>query len=429
MSETLLAPLEWHNEKRIVKDLVPYEYNPRIITEEKLERLKASLEKFNLAEVPAINTDNVIIAGHQRIKVLMALGRGGEEIDVRVPNRTLTEGEYKQYNIVSNVSTGYWDKDILEEVFSDIDLGALGLDIDDIVLPPDIIPEEFRSEDEEHFEPDVPVEPISVLGDHYELRSLDKNIVHKLLCGDSTDPESFKRLLGNERIDCMVTDPPYNVDYTGGHKKERTGIQNDNMKSVDFYAFLFEFFNHSNAYLKPGGPFYIFHADIETVNFRNAISNNDLYVAQCLIWAKNNFMLGRSDYHWKHEPCLYGWKKGAAHQWNSDRRQSTILEFDKPLVSEEHPTMKPLDLIGYLVCNSSFKGNIVFDGFGGSGSTLIACEKNWRNTRMIEFDPKYADVIVNRWLKYMQDNRRKFEILKNGKRMAKEELEAYKPEV
>tara|TARA_R110002167_G_scaffold364968_1_gene588351 strand:+ start:7257 stop:8543 length:1287 start_codon:yes stop_codon:yes gene_type:complete len=425
MSETILAPLEWHNEKRLVKDLVPYEYNPRIINEDKLEKLKASLEKFNLAEIPAVNTDNVIIAGHQRIKVLMALGRGDEEIDVRIPNRTLSEKEYKEYNIVSNVSTGYWDMDVLEEMFADIDLDALGLNVDEIVIPEDIIPEEFRTEDEEDFEPEIPVEPISELGDVYELKSLDKNIAHKIICGDSTDKSVFDELLQNERIDCVATDPPYNVDYTGGPKQTRSGISNDNMHSDTFYTFLLEFYTNVNDFMKDGASIYVFHADTEGLNFRKAFKDAGLKLSQCLIWAKNSIVMGRNDYHWKHEPCLYGWKPGAAHKWNSDRTQSTVLEFDKPRISEEHPTMKPLDLVGYLVCNSSQKGNIVFDGFLGSGSTLIACEKNWRNLRGIEFDPKYVDVEVVRWVKYMQDNRRKFEVYKNGQKLSKELIAEY----
>ena len=425
MSEQLIAPLEWYNEKRKVKDLVPYDYNPRKITPDRLEKLKNSLEKFNLAEVPAVNTDNVIIAGHQRVKVLMALGRGDEVIDVRVPNRTLTELEFKEYNITSNVSVGYWDIDVLEDVFGDVDLDALGLNIDDIVIPEDIVPEEFKVEEEEPFEPELPIEPISKEGDVYELVSLQKNLTHRLICGDSTKKEVYDKLLGKERIDAIVTDPPYNVDYTGDKANPREGIKNDNMKQSVFYDFLFNFYKTALEYSKEGAPIYVFHADTEAVNFRSAFTAAGFKLSQCLIWVKNSIVMGRNDYHWKHEPCLYGWKPGAAHKWYSDRKQSTVLEFDRPSISEEHPTMKPIPLIGYLVCNSSQKNNIVFDGFIGSGTTLISCEKNWRNCRGIELDPKYIDVDVKRWVKYMRDNNRKFEVHKNGQILSKDELNQF----
>ncbi|MAF36467.1 DNA methylase [archaeon] len=423
MSETILAPLEWHNEQRTVKDLVPYEYNPRILTDDKKEKLKASLEKFNLAEVPAVNTDNVIIAGHQRIKVLMELGRGDDIIDVRVPNRTLTAQEFKEYNITSNVPTGYWDMDVLEEMFSDIDLEALGLNIDEIEIPEDIIPEEFRTEDEEPFEPEVPVTPISKEGDVYELKSVDKNITHRVVCGDSTEEVTYQNLMQQEQAHLVLTDPPYNVDYTGGSTNTREGIKNDKMSTSNFYDFLVAFYKQVFNYALSGTSIYVFHADTEGANFRNAMVDAGFKLAQCLVWVKNSLVMSRQDYHWKHEPCLYGWKPGAAHRWYSDRKQTTVLEFDRPSISEEHPTMKPLDLIGYLLCNSSAKGQVVLDAFLGSGSTLIACEKNWRNCRGIELDPKYVDVDVKRWVKYMQDNKRNFEVVKNGQILSKTEID------
>lgn len=421
----LTLDLQWTTEKRKVKDLVPYNYNPRILTEEKKQLLINSIEKFNLAEIPAVNTDNVIIAGHQRIKVLMELGKGEEIIDVRIPSRTLTEKEFKEYNITSNVPTGFWDVDVLSDVFADIDLAALGLNIDEIVLPEDIIPEEFRTEDEEPFEPDLPKDPISKLGDIYELNSLDKKITHKIICGDSTKEETYTKLLNKERIDCVVTDPPYNVDYAGGKDTPRERIKNDKMKNDNFYNFLFDFYSQVFSFLKEGSGIYVFHADTEGINFRSAFIDSGLKLSQCLIWSKNTFAMSRSDYHWQHEPCLYGWKPGAAHKWFSDRKQSTILEYDKPLKSEEHPTMKPIPLIGYLVCNSTQKNQIVFDGFLGSGTTLISCEKNWRICRAIELDEKYIDVDVKRWVKYMKDNNRKFEVKKNGQTLSKDDLNKY----
>jgi len=247
MDKHILAPLEWSTEKRQVKDLIPYEYNPRRLTEAKKEKLKASLEKFNLAEIPAINTDDKIVAGHQRVVVLMELGRGDEYIDVRVPNRTLTEEEFKTYNITSNIQTGEWDVDILNEIFGDIDLMALGLNVDEIVLPEDDIPEELKNEKEEDFDPEPPVEPISVLGDVYEFRSTQKKLTHRLICGDSCKAATYDKLMGLDVFKLIVTDPPYNVNYQGG-TKDKLMIQNDNMNSTDFYKFLFDFY--SNAFKK-----------------------------------------------------------------------------------------------------------------------------------------------------------------------------------
>jgi len=226
MSELLIAPLEWHSEKRKVKDLVPYNYNPRKITPDRLEKLKNSLTKFNLAEVPAINVDNVIIAGHQRIKALMELGRSEELIDVRVPSRKLTDLEFKEYNITSNVSVGYWDKDILEEIFADVDLLELGLDLDNIVLPADVLPTELREEEEQEFDPTPPTEPISITGDVFEFISPQKGLIHRLICGDATNALDYKNLLKGKEFNLIVTDPPYNVNYTGGTKEKLT-IKND----------------------------------------------------------------------------------------------------------------------------------------------------------------------------------------------------------
>ncbi|TXK73945.1 DNA modification methylase [Mesonia sp. HuA40] len=425
MSEKIYQPLEWHNEKRAVKDLVPFEFNPRILTEDKKERLIKSIEKFNLAEVPAINTDNKIIAGHQRVKVLMLLGRQDELIDVRVPNRSLTEEEFKQYNITSNVPAGFWDTDVLEEHFADIDLEELGLFIEDIQLPEDLLPEDFKNEDEGDFEPEPPLEPVSKLNDVYEFVSKQKGITHRLICGDSLKEENFDLLLKNELVDLTVTDPPYNVDYQGGAAKKRDKIANDKMESNSFYQFLEAYYKNVFDKSQMGAPIYVFHADTEGVNFRKAFTDVGFKLSQCLIWKKNSIVMSRQDYHWLHEPCLYGWKLGKAHPWYSDRKQRTILEFDRPLKSEDHPTMKPVPLLEYLIKNSSKQKQIVFDGFLGSGSTLIACEKNWRQCRGIELEPAYCDVNVKRWVNYMLENNLDFEVYKNGQRINFEDLKTY----
>ncbi|MFC6858230.1 DNA modification methylase [Zunongwangia atlantica] len=424
---TVQLPLDWHNEKRKVKDLIPYEYNPRTLTDEKKERLIKSLEKFNLAEVPAINTDNKIIAGHQRVKILLHLNRGEDIIDVRVPNRELTEQEFKEYNITSNVPAGFWDVDILEEHFADIDLEDLGLFVGDLEMPEELLPEEFKTEEEGDFEPEPPKDPITEAGDVYELRSIKKNITHRIICGDSTLKETYEQILKNDTIDLTVTDPPYNVDYEGGRDKKRDKIANDKMAANSFYQFLFDFYSQAYEFSRAGAPIYVFHADTEGVNFRSALVDSGFKLSQCLIWKKNSIVLSRQDYHWIHEPCLYGWKTGGAHPWYSDRKQRTVLEFDRPLRSEDHPTMKPVEMLSYLILNSSKQYDIVFDGFLGSGSTLIACEKNLRACRGIELDPKYSDVEVKRWIKYMRENKLHFELLKNGVKLSKEEIESFTP--
>ncbi|NKI28256.1 DNA modification methylase [Arenibacter sp. 6A1] len=420
----ILAPLEWHTEKRIVKDLVPYNYNPRKISPERLEKLKNSLEKYNLAEIPVINTENIIVAGHQRVKVLMALGRGEELIDVRVPNRAMTEQEFKEYNIVSNVSVGYWDTEILEECFADIDLMDLGLDVNNIELPEDVVPSGFKQEEEQDFDPTPAKTPITIFGDVYELSSKEKGLLHRVVCGDSTNTEDYKTLLNGELFDLVVTDPPYNVNYQGGTKEKLT-IQNDKMSNDDFYTFLYMFYQETFLNAKPGASIYVFHADSEGANFRNALKDSGYKLAQCLIWLKNSLVMGRQDYHWKHEPILYGWKEGAAHPWYSDRKQTTVLEFDKPLRNGDHPTMKPLEIIMYIVKNSSKQKNIVGDLFLGSGSTLIACEQTWRNCYGMELDPIYADVDIRRWISYMLDNDLEFEVKKNGKSLSEIEWRIY----
>lgn len=424
MSDLILAPLEWSTVQRKVKDLIPYEFNPRKLSEDKKEKLRKSLEKFNLAEIPAINLDNTIIAGHQRVVILLEIGRGEDLIDVRVPNRMLTEEEFKQYNITSNIPTGDWDISMLTDAFGDIDLMELGLDVSKIVLPEDLLPKDLKQEEEEEFDPEPPAEPITAPGDIYEFRSVQKKLVHRILCGDSTQKESYDKLLSGEKFQLITTDPPYNVNYQGG-SSSKLKIQNDNMKSDDFYTFLFNFYAETLAASELGASIYVFHADTEGVNFRKAMVDAGFKLSQCLIWLKNSIVMGRQDYHWKHEPCLYGWVEGAAHRWFSDRTQTTVLEFDRPSKSEDHPTMKPLDLFIYLIKNSSKQGDIVGDPFMGSGTTLICCEQSWRNARGLELDPRYVDVQVKRYYQYMKHNHLQFEIYKNGQLMTIEDLEAY----
>lgn len=271
-TNNLIAPLEWRTEQRKVKELVPYEFNPRTLTEEKKELLIRSLEKFNLAEIPAINTDNVIIAGHQRIKVLMEIGRGDEVIDVRVPSRTLTQTEFKEYNITSNIPVGFWDIDVLSEHFGDVDLEVLGLFVSDIEIPGEGIAGDETNEEEQDFDPTPPKDPITKFGDVYEFRSKQKGIVHRLVCGDSVKNDAYKQL-GPEEFDLVLTDPPYNVNYEGG-TKAKLKIENDNMSSSDFYTFLYLFYQEAFIKSKSGAPIYVFHADSEGDNFRRALKES-----------------------------------------------------------------------------------------------------------------------------------------------------------
>ncbi|MDR2205766.1 MAG: DNA modification methylase [Flavobacteriaceae bacterium] len=417
----ILPPLEWYTVKRKVSDLIPCDFNPRQITEEELNRLKVSLERFNLVEIPAIDIDNVLLAGHQRIAALFLLGRGGEDIDVRIPNRKLTEEEFKEYMLRSNIHNGEFDWSKIEEFFQDIDLEGIGMDVDafsEFLKENAFVPDE----EEGDFDPEPPVEPKSAIGDLFELISSQKGIKHVVLCGDSTLSESYRRILSGEKFNLIVTDPPYNVNYEGG-TKERLKIQNDNMSDDEFYSFLYLFYQECFINSELGAPIYVFHADSGGSNFRAALTSAGFKLSQCLVWAKNHIVMGRQDYHWKHEPILYGWKEGASHTWYSDRKQSTILEFDKPQRSEEHPTMKPLDLISYLIKNSSKQKDIVGDSFLGSGSTLIACEMTWRQCRGVELDPRFADVIIRRWIKYMNDNNLSFDIRKNGQKLTQEQIE------
>lgn len=222
---------------------------------------------------------------------------------------------------------------------------------------------------------------------------------HRVMCGDSTSIEAVETLMDGALADQLITDPPYNVAYTGKTKDALT-IQNDSMGDDAFRQFLRDAFVSADAVMKPGAVFYIWHSDSEGFNFRGACKDAGWTVRQCLIWKKSSLIMGRQDYHWKHEPCLYGWKDGAAHLWSTDRKQTTVLEFDKPQRNDLHPTMKPVDLIEYQVMNNTEGEDVVLDLFAGAGSTLIACEKTGRYARMMELDPKYCDVIIRRWQEF-----------------------------
>ena len=426
MSEEELKPLEWHTAQRRVRDLVPLEYNPRILEEAGRARLLASILKFNLVEIPAVNLDDVVLAGHQRLRLLLDLGRGEEIIDVRMPNRQLTKQELDEYNITSNVGAGTWDYQGLIDNFSHVDLGVLG-DASMLqgleALKLDILNALPAEEPEVDLTP--PAVPVSVLGDVYEFESDGLGLLHRLVCGSSTDSDVVARAVGEGvLIDEVNTDPPYNVDYQG-KTKDALKIEGDKQDNAGFYQFLYDFYTNCFAFMRPGAPIYVFHADSEGANFRQAFKDAGLKLSQCLIWVKQAFVMGRQDYHWQHEPILYGWKEGAAHTWCSDRKQSTVLHFDRPSRNTEHPTMKPVEILEYLNNNSSKPGDVVFDGFGGSGSLLLSCEKGGRQARVVELDPRFVDVHVRRWVAFMRENGRRFTVSRNGEELSDEQLSAY----
>lgn len=305
----------------------------------------------------------------------------------------LTADEQKEFIIKDNTSFGDWAADMLAEDFDLEDLDEWGLD--DIEFPKD---EEDAAKEDDFTDEDAANAPTRCNpGDIWQLGD------HLLMCGDSTQKGDVFALVGQEGIvDLFLTDPPYNVAYQGGTSDKLT-IKNDSMEDSAFRSFLTDAFCAADVVMKKGAAFYIWHADSEGLNFRMAVRNAEWELKQTLIWNKNSLVLGRQDYQWKHEPCLYGWKSGAGHAWFSDRKQTTVIDFDRPKVNAEHPTMKPVGLFGYLIENSTKAGDLVLDLFGGSGTSIIACEQLGRKCCMMELDPHYCDVILARWEKLTEN--------------------------
>jgi len=378
-----------------IGDLIPYVNNSRTHDEEQVTQLASSMKEFGFTNPVLIDEQDGLIAGHGR--VLAAKRLGLEEIPAIIVDG-LTEAQKKALVIADNqlALNADWDIDKLKlEVDTlgelDFDLDLLGFDADFLKdLMADPIEEGKTDEDSV---PEVVENPVTVEGDIWLLGN------HRLMCGDSTSIDALETLCGEPRVDMWLTDPPYNVAYEGKTKDALT-IQNDEMGDDQFRQFLRDSYVAADAVMKPGAVFYIWHADSEGYNFRGAAKDAGWTVRQCLIWKKQTMVMGRQDYHWKHEPCLYGWKDGAGHLWATDRKQTTILEFDRPSRNAEHPTMKPVELFEYQMLNNTKGGDIVLDSFGGSGTTIIAAEKNGRHARVMELDPKYCDVIIKRWQEY-----------------------------
>lgn len=378
---------------RPIESLQAYSRNSRTHSSAQVAQLAASLQEFGWTNPILVDGDGTVLAGHGRIAAAKSLGMA------EVPTISLahlSEAKRRAYVIADNklaLNAG-WDDDILKAELADLramgfDLDATGFSGDELLSMIDGVAPHAGKTDEDDV-PDAPAAPISKLGDVWLVGD------HRVMCGDSTDLASIDKLLAGDKADLLLTDPPYNVDYSGG-TAAALKIENDKMTQVAFAAFLAAAFAAFAGALKPGAAFYVWHPDSGGLQFRAACEVAGLQVRQCLVWAKSMFVLGRQDYQWKHEPCLYGWKDGARHRWYGGRKQTTVLEFDKPSRSELHPTMKPVALFERQMCNSTRAGDVVLDGFGGSGTTLIAAEKHSRRARLMELDPKYCDVIVQRW--------------------------------
>ena len=380
-------------EKMKTENLLLADYNPRKDLkpgDEEYEKLKRSIEQFGYVEPVIWNrTTGRVVGGHQRLKVLIDMGIS--EVDCVVVE--MDENKEKALNVALNKISGEWDKDKLALLISDLqaedfDVSLTGFDaaeIDDLFK--DTIQDKIKDDD---FDVDAELQnpTITKLGDVWQLGR------HRLVCGDSTVAETYDMLLGEEKVNLVITDPPYNVNYEGSAGK----IKNDNMEDDNFYNFLFDAFSNTEKCMTDDASIYVFHADTEGLNFRKAFKDAGFYLSGTCIWKKQSLVLGRSPYQWQHEPVLFGWKKKGKHQWYTGRKESTIWEFDKPKKNGNHPTMKPILLLAYPIMNSSMSNCLVLDPFGGSGSTLIACEQTDRIARTIELDEKFCDVIIKRYI-------------------------------
>lgn len=376
-----------------IQNVKPYAKNPRK-NDDGVDAVANSIKEFGWQQPIVVDKDNVIIVGHTRYKAAKKLGM--KEVPVVVADK-LTDEQVKAYRLADNKTgelTG-WDDDLLNDELD----GILDIDMSDFGFDLELDDDEDKQVQEDDFDEEPPEEPKSKLGQIYQLGR------HRLMCGDSTNPEQVKKLVGGVQCDLLLTDPPYNVEIgksaTLRHKiiksRNTSDIKNDSMKSDDFYKFLASAFTNAKNNMKSGASFYIWYASAEAANFNNAANASGLSVRQELIWEKGSMVVGRQDYQWKHEPCLYGWAEGGSHVWYSDRKQTTILHFDRPTKSKLHPTMKPVALFDYQIKNSTKSGDTVLDLFGGSGTTIMACEQDGRNACVMEYDPKYVDVIIKRW--------------------------------
>lgn len=396
-----------------IEKLVPYVNNARTHNASQIMKLRSSLREFGFINPVIIDRDYNIIAGHGRV-----MAAREEKID-KVPCvfvDYLTEAQKKAYILADNrmAMDAGWDEQLLKvEIESlqaeNFDVSLTGFDEKELSN----LFDSGKDVKDDNFDVDKELRkpPVTRAGDVWLLGA------HKLICGDSTKEETYKTLMGEQKANLVVTDPPYNVNYQGSAGK----IKNDNLKNEQFYHFLLDSFTCIEKSMADDASIYVFHADTEGLNFRKAFADAGFYLSGTCIWKKQSLVLGRSPYQWQHEPCLFGWKKNGRHQWYSDRKQTTIWEFDKPKKNGDHPTMKPIPLIAYPIRNSSMTNCIVLDPFGGSGSTLIACEQTGRICRTIELDEKYCDVIVKRYIDQVKSAAGVY-VVREGKKIPYAEL-------
>lgn len=399
-----------------VKSLIPYARNARTHSDMQVAQIAASIKEFGFLNPIVIAEDNTILCGHGR---LMAAQKLGLKKVPCVKESHLTETQRRAFIIADNklsLNAG-WDNELLsveltELQGADFDLDLLGFDETELSQLFDEGNE--IQEDEFDVETELTKPTFSKTGDIWSLGR------HRLVCGDSTKEETYKSLMGKKKANLVMTDPPYNVDYQGSAGK----IKNDNMESDKFYQFLFDAFVNMEQAMASDASIYVFHADTEGLNFRKAFIDAGFYLSGCCIWKKPSLVLGRSPYQWQHEPCLYGWKKKGKHQWYSGRKETTVWEFEKSKKNSEHPTMKPIPLLAYPITNSTMSNAIVLDPFGGSGSTLIACEQTDRICYTIELDEKFCDVIVNRYLEQVGTDT-EIKVIRDGKTFSYQEVVNY----
>ena len=381
-------------------ELIEYENNPRN-NEVAIDAVAKSIEEFGFKVPIVITKENVIIAVHTRLKASLKLGLATVPCIVA---DDLTEGQIKAFRLADNKTAelASWDFTKLESELESIemDMSVFGFEDLESKVPDNATDDDFDPSEELTEIPYTKKDDIYLLGNH------------RVMCGDATIKDSVDKLIQEEKVDLTFTDPPYNVDYEGTAGK----IMNDKMEDNTFYLFLFQAFKNMFDHTKPGGAIYVCHADTEGINFRTAFKNAGFKLAECLVWVKNALVLGRQDYHWRHEPILYGWREGAAHYFIDDRTQDTIWEYNKPKRNEEHPTMKPLELCGRAIANSSRVGEIVLDLFGGSGSTLISSDQLQRKARLMELDERFVDVIVKRYIKFKGSSDECY-LIRNGEKI------------
>lgn len=389
-----------------VSELIPYVRNARTHSEAQVAQIAASIREFGFLSPILVAEDNTILAGHGRLAAALKLGL--KKVPC-VKENHLTETQKRAYIIADNklsLNAG-WDSELLAVELSELEGADFNLDLlgfDEAELSSIFDADKDVSDDDFDVEKELEEPCFSKTGDVWTLGR------HRVICGDATKLETYKTLLENTKVNLVVTDPPYNVNYEGSAGK----IKNDNMEDDKFYQFLFNSFVNMEQAMADDASIYVFHADTEGLNFRKAFQDAGFYLSGCCIWKKPSLVLGRSPYQWQHEPCLYGWKKKGKHKWYAGRKETSVWEFEKPKKNADHPTMKPIALLAYPIKNSSMTNSLVLDPFAGSGSTLIACEQTGRICYAIELDEKYCDVIVKRYIEQI-GNDKSVKVLRGGK--------------